>query len=208
MYKSLKHNPSSCLKSVWGVLHTPERRQISSGVTNTSPFYSAGFVPCCPGAPKSSDALVPRGTRRGSKSTQTKIEGKKMPPLLLCHDLTLSSCVPSKKNSTRAELYPLPSFYVSPAGAVFEGFCRLRFVRISVNPIHAPASPGSPETMLIMLLLCFQTWEATKSLTAARRHHNSQTLHQRLPRSLNVQKQGQPHARVLPMLEKSQTSWC
>lgn len=104
MYKSLKHNLSSRLKSVWGVPPTLERRQVSSDVTQTSPFYSAGFVPCCPGAPKSSDALVPCGTRTGCKFTQTKIEGKKIPPLLLCHDLTLSSCVPSKKDSTRAEL--------------------------------------------------------------------------------------------------------
>lgn len=187
-----------------GVPPTLERRQISSDVTNTSPFYSAGFVPCCPGAPKSSDALVPCGTRRGCKFTQTKIQGEKCSSLAL----TLSSCIPSKKDSTRAELYPLSSSYTSPAGVVFEGFCLLRFVRISVNPVHALASPGSPETMLIMLPFCFQTWEAIKSFTAAWRHHNSQTLHQWLPWSLNVQRQGQPQARVVPTLEKSQTIWC
>lgn len=49
----------------------------------------------------------------GSKFTQAKILGKKPPPLLLCHDLTLRSCVPSDKDSTRAVLNPSASFYVS-----------------------------------------------------------------------------------------------
>lgn len=167
LYKSLKDNPSCRLKSVWGVPPTLDGRQISSDVTNTSPFYAAGFVP---GAPKSSGSLVPCGTRRGCKFTETKIQGKKMPPLELCHDLILSSCVPSKKDSARAELYPLSSFYVSPAGVVFESFCLLRFVRSSVNPLHTPASPGSPETMPInapILLLDLGIHKVSRSCTKA-----------------------------------------
>lgn len=150
LYKSLKDNSSCRLNSVWRVPPTLERRQISSDVTNTSPFYSAGFVP---GAPKSSGSLV--APEEAVNSHRQKYRGKKMPPLQLCHDLTLSSCIPSKKDSTRAELDPLSSFYVSPAGVVFESFCLLRFVRISVNPVHAPASPGSPETMPINAPILF-----------------------------------------------------
>lgn len=135
----------------------------------------------CPSAPR--DVC-----RTGCKFTQMKLMGKKIPPLLLCHDLTLRSCVPSKKDFTRAVLNPSASFYVSPAGAVFEGFCCLWLSGICADPVQALASPGSSGMMLEMLRFCLQTWETVKPATAAQEHHDLQAIHQRLLTSLNVQR--------------------
>lgn len=191
MYKSLKHNLNSCLKSVWGgtTYSRKETDQLWYDKYQPLPLFSqfCSMLPRhsekqqCPGA-----LCDVCGT--GCKFTQTKILGKKIPPLLLCYDLTLRSCVPSVKDSTRAVLNPSASFYMSPAGALFEGFCLLWLGGICADPVHTLASPGSPGTMLKMFRFCFQTWEATKSPMAARGHHSSQALHQRLCRSLNVQR--------------------
>lgn len=183
-------------KPVWGLPPTLERTD-QLWYDKYQPLLFSWF---CSMLPRCSKKWCPgvHGTRRGCKSTQTKIQRKKNASCMALpwSDLKLLCSLQEGLS------YAHSSFYVSPAGMGFLGFCLLRFVRI-----NAPALPGSPETMLIMLPFCFQTWEAIKSLTAAWRQQNSHTLQQPLPWSLNVQRQGQPHVRILPTLEKSQTIW-
>lgn len=82
-------------KPVWGLPPTRERTD-QLWYDKYQPLLFSWF---CSMLPRCSKKWCPgvHGTRRGCKSTQ-KYRGKKMPPVWLCHDLTLSSCVPSKKD--------------------------------------------------------------------------------------------------------------
>lgn len=156
-YKSLKQNLTSCLKSVWGgtTYSRKETDQLWYDKSQPLPLFGqfCSTLPACSEKRWCPGALC-NVCGTGCKLTQTKIPGKKIPLLLLCHDLTLRSAFPLWK-TIRAVLNPSASFYVSPAGAVFEGFCLLWLVGICADPVNAPASPGSSGTMLKMFWFCF-----------------------------------------------------